>query len=341
MARILRHAQCTSSAISRPATVPYSRLYYGACLLGGLSALLSGCMTSLAVATLPDRAKLEPLPDRYFRLAIEVVLDGKPRTVEHIWRCTHEKAFSAAVGWTLVWRSEGLQYVAKVIDKDLVIFFREPTSNHCYRVGKFAYASDIGVIPNPSTLDNLFVHHVEQFPRSGAIVGSSIERLDHDPKVPGPSLKEMTLEAGLRTYENDLVSSSVTIIPESIWSRYPKLDSYFRSLEVLTVAPYPTDPNQPLGFPIWRGSPLSKDDVHKRTYYSVQDIDGTIRFDPSRVPEQWVVFRRDLRDFRRSTTFCYAERCVPLSGMYNEIYDPGTRNVIGVLHSSPLRNELQ
>lgn len=319
----LRHAFCTS-------------------LVGVLLVSLSGCITALAVSSLPDAAKLKPLPDKHFRVAMSVVLNGQSRTVEHLWRCTHERVFSAGTGWGLVWRSEGRRYMVKVLGNGLIVFFREPTSNYCYRDGSAPYVADIGVISNPSTLDGLVVHHVEQFPQSDAIVGGSVERLGDNPMMLSPSVQERDLEARLRAYEDELVSSSVTITPESIWSRYPELNSYFRPINVVTVAPPPTHPQQPLGFSVRRGSPLSNIDVHRRLYYSVQDIDGIIKFNPSRTPEKWVVFRRDRRDFRRNVTFCYSERCVELGGdNYHEIYDPQSRNIIGVWHSSPLRNEVK
>jgi hypothetical protein len=207
-------------------------------------------------------------------------------------------------------------------------------------MGKRPYASDVGVIPNvdQGIVDYVVVHHYhKQFPRSSAILAGSIEPLGEHSKITRQSREERQLERSLESLERKLVASAVTVIPESMWSRYPKLNSYFEVMTELTVAPRPAPgPRRQFGFPIRILAVLNNDDVQKRLYYSVQDIDGRIDFDPSRTPEHWKVFRLDDRDFRRSTTFCYLERCVPLEGMYNEIYDPETRSIIAVYHSLTL-----
>jgi hypothetical protein len=269
---------------------------------------------------------------------MDVVLNGQSRAIEHVWTCTHEKGVSAVSGWMLYWQAPNRTYVVKAVADDLVVFFRQPPSDYCLTEGRVPYLTDIGVIPDPSTLDNVIVHHVKQFPRSRVLLGGTIELLSFNPRVRRPSLDEIDLELRLLNVQRALVTSFVTITPESVWSRYPKLNSYFAEMNTMTVAPPPASPNDPLGFAIWRRAPLTEDDVHKRLYYSVEDLDGIIRFDPAKPPEQWQVFRLDSRDFRRSSTFCYAERCVSLKGSSNEIYDPATRNIVGIGHSLPLEN---
>lgn len=308
---------------------------FRAVLLAVLSASLAGCMTALAIIS-PPRTKLEPLPDRYMRLSVDLVVNGQRHTIEHVWICTHEKGFNEGTGWMLHWRAPRRTYVVKAVAKDLVVFFRQPSSNYCLREGKVPYSADIGVIPDPSTVDNVIVHHAEHFPRSSALLGGSIERLSYAPKLSDPTRVERSLAARLVWSERQLVSSFVVITPESIWSRYPEWNSYFGAMQAMTVAPPPTSPHHPIGFPIQRVAPLTVKDIHERLHYSVQDIEGTIRFDFSRTPEHVRIFRIDTRDFRRSILFCYAERCVTLKRSFSEIYDPVTRNIIGVGHSLPL-----
>ena len=303
-------------------------------LLGVLCVSLSGCLVPAMIAGLPDKAKLDPQPDRYLRLTLDVALNNRPRTIEHIWKCTHEKIFSAAVGWTLAWRSEHRKYVVKRADDDLVVFFQQPTDAYCGVIERVPYASDVGVIPDPDQhiVDHVIVHHYrKQLPRSSAILGGSVERLSDRATIPRQSSQERRLEASLVRWEEKLVASVVAIVPDSIWSRYPKLDSYFGAMTKLTVAPQsPPGPRRQFGFPIQIFAVLSTEDVRKRLYYSVREIDGRIIFDPSRTPEHWKVFRFDDRDFQGSTSFCYFERCIPLVGVYNEIYDPETRAIISV-----------
>ena len=205
-------------------------------LLATLSVSLAGCMTVLEIM-LPPKPKLEPQPDRYLRLSVNVVLDGQRRTIEYVWKCTNEKGINAAAGWYLRWEAEGepRHYVVKKIADDLVVFFRQPRSNYCLIEGQVPYTPDVGVIPDPPTLDKVIVYRAESCPRSGAILGGTIERLDHDPKARRPSLDEEYLANLLRTYQGNLVSAAVSITPESIWGRYPKLKSYFGKMTTMTL----------------------------------------------------------------------------------------------------------
>ena len=298
-------------------------------------------MTVLEVM-LPPKPKLEPLPDRFLRLSVNVVLDGQRRTIEYVWKCTNEKGISAAVGWYLRWQAEGepRHYVVKEIADNLVVFFRQPPSNYCLIKGQVPYTPDVGVIPDPPKLDRVIVYRARGFHRSSAILGGTIERLDHDPKVAGPSLDDENLANLLRTYQGDLVAAEVTITPESTWGRYPKLKSYFGKMTTVTRAPLPSPPRHSYGFPILGEVRRDADDSFKSLYYSVQDINGTITFDPSRAPEYREVFRLDRRDHRRKVTFCYAGRCVPLRGQSDDFYFPETRSIVNVFHSIVLKNNM-
>ena len=307
-----------------------------------LSISLSACTPwhAMAIYSLPSRFKLEPEPDRYFRLSMDVILSGQTHTIDYVWNCTHEKVFSEEGGWILRWRSAH-KYAVQTISKDLVVFFQQPSSNYCLVEGKRPYVSDIGVIPDPAVLNNLIVYHVSYYPRSGAILHGTIERLDGNPKVPPPSQLELSLGEGILGLEQYFVAKFVTITPESIWSRYPEMKSYFGAITTVTVAPPPLPSVWTVGFPIWRVRWFSPEDLDKRMYYSVKEINGEIRFDPSMAPEHRETFVLDYNDFRRPVKFCYLERCLSLNGNFNEIYDPETRNIIGVFPSKEFRKHFQ
>ncbi len=285
----------------------------------------------LAIISYPDNLKLQSEPDRYFRLSMDVTLDGQRHTINHIWSCSQEKVFSSAVGWGLRWKSES-KYVVQTISKDTVVFFRQPAENYCLIDKKQAYVSDVGVIPNPNVLDNLIVHHVSFYPRSGAILRGSIERLDGIPDLLPYSRRDLSLANQLDKLDQFFVSKHVIITPESVWGRYPEMKSYFEAITEITVAPPPSLPDRIVGFPVWRRSWFTPEDLERRLYYSVKEVNGEIRFDRELTPDRSPIFVLDYSDFRRPIKFCYFEKCISLNegSNYNEIYDPETRNIISV-----------
>ena len=312
--------------------------------------VLSGCMTTLAVVTSPASVKLQPLPDRHYRLAVDVDLDGQRRTIEYTWKCTHERGFSAAVGWTLYWQPAGGHghYVVRQIDSNVVVFFRlPPVSYACLESGQARYTPDVGVIPDPPRgvtpysprLDKVIVYRASDR-CGGAVLSGTIERLDREPKVTGLSPDELHLAELLRSNQNDLKSAVVTITPESIWGRYPMLKDYFGRMTELTLAPLPTPQRGSYGFPIFSDVRLDTNDSCRRLRYSVEDVNGTIATDSSRSTEHWTVYRFDRRDFRRKVTFCHSDLCVPMRKQSDDFYFPNTRSVIKVFHSISLRNNM-
>src|SRR5438067_2494152 len=65
-------------------------------LVAMLSVSLTACTPwhTMAIYDLPRSFTLNPLPDRHFRLSMNVLLSGQARTIEYDWSCTQEKVFS-------------------------------------------------------------------------------------------------------------------------------------------------------------------------------------------------------------------------------------------------------
>ena len=301
-----------------------------------LALTCSGCMTSAAITELPQRAKLNPEPPRYYVLSLDLVLGGNPYHIDYSWRCEQKKVFTASVmQWVLQWKSE-FKIVAKRFADGTVIFLWQPaycvakTTNIVPRV---VVSSDE---PTPNTVA-LFDTRFDEKNRgvvNEAVIQGRVRRVDSPSSLGKMNEREDALAAAFAADLRHYVSRRIYVVPESIWKQSQKLNLILPKLhEVTSAKSY--NPRSYGYFAATNGVPsdaYASDDVRLYTPRS-QGQQLVLGRETKKGPDR--LFRLEKsQESDRQVQLCYQQRCIWLEGAINEVYYPSTRELLYVDHLS-------
>jgi hypothetical protein len=275
-------------------------------------------------------------------MSLEVDIEGEKKNIEYTWECEQIKAFSASVmEWKLIWDSRP-RYVVQKLRGGPTIFFVRPKAAYCSLAGEADYFPSFGVIPDQQTLSRVNVYRGKGGGGkyySEAVLKGKIRRVHGAVNTTTSSKEEIALAAQLQDQARNFLARSVRIYPESIWGKYRETGRYYNNISVITkaAAVYPPERKKLIDrsglyfFPV-RVLGFMKDEDHRNMlHFNVQLKNGEITFDKNDIPREWTTFRNEGYGSRnKDVRFCYFGQCFDLNGSANEIYDPATRNVIGI-----------
>lgn len=293
--------------------------------------VLSGCMSSLALVTAPEIAKLEKQPDRYMVMETDVEIEGRLETIKVEWRCSQSASFSANAGWYMRWQGyPRVGYVAKVLPSGKYLIMGVGGIYCSTKGSEFEHGQNVGLLDLTSSSLELLRNREYARPRDSRIkrsivrVQSTPEKIEHtadELKVAGQFLEQNPFYAYV----------IVNIWDATAWEDNTVVKERLASLTSLTFASdlgYLGKPNQGHVF-----GDLSVEKARLR-YMRLPVINGKLDLNnaDSIRGEGWIYgftanVKRDGRDFE----VCLAGSCRQVnigSGERDQIYDPKTNRII-------------
>ncbi|OGR04519.1 MAG: hypothetical protein A2520_05505 [Deltaproteobacteria bacterium RIFOXYD12_FULL_53_23] len=310
--------------------------------------LLSGCMTTAAIIESPKLLSLKTEPPRFYQMSLEGNIEGKKYNIEHIYKCEQERYFTAAtMTWKLRWASDR-HFVVQKLSEGPTIFFLQP--RFCPE-SEMDYFPDIGVIPDQKPLSNVIVYLGKEpegtlYSNFNVISKGKLRRLQGDIDVSKSSSEEYRLANQIHNNISNFIKTDVHIYPESIWSTNAEAAQYYNNISVFTKAAdvYPADKKKLLDrsglyfFPVRVLSVMDKKYIKDILHYNVGQFNAKVNIDSNLPTQNYLIFVHKDYIEKDNPMFCYFGRCFEVSGSANEVYDPVTRNVIGIHSKSNLTN---
>ena len=200
--------------------------------------LVTAILTSCSFVADAPRALVAPRePARYFRLAVDLVLDGQTIPVSHTWHCAQSTQPSAADGkWHLNWyRSQST--VVRRFGATSAFFLSLPSS--CDLDNQQPYMPDIGLIRNVADTSRVEVYATRSssYPVfSEAVANGRVHRLHGQGTDTALSADEERLRKHLVGEWSNYRALLAVFFPENIWSGSEPLSSHVRLLSDVTLA---------------------------------------------------------------------------------------------------------
>jgi len=278
----------------------------------------------LAVISLPKALFLTKENPRYFNLSLGILIKDKKFHVNYPWRCTQKRAFSAATGWRLIWKTDsGL--VAKKLKKDLTVYFYVP--NHCFKnTRKFTPTIFIGNGQRPPIIT--WVYNWDQETKSKFNIEiNAYGKIEETEKLISDNLMtidEKRKSIWLSKNRKKYVSRSVQVIPKYAWSSNETLKSIFKPIETSITAKELLTRNNPkarvFGFESSRSSSTIKDSYEFKNYRQILK-DGNITINLTKpIKNRFDYHYEENIDKNSIINFCYLDECFDIKDGFNEIF---------------------
>lgn len=207
-------------------------------ILAGLFALtaLSGCMTGAVILTAGEAIKLNPEPDRYFKLTADVGGLSGARKIEFGWVCEHVRILSMGTGsWQLRWKYKNDALVIRQIDGNEVALFRLPAYRFCDIKDPVPFASGVAVT-GVGTDDPVRVN--ENVNASRLTVRGVMERLPEPFTNPKQSPAEQAVRSRISARLPGFKALTVSVWPEGTWEGASAYSDYAATMSTSGTIPW-------------------------------------------------------------------------------------------------------
>lgn len=310
--------------------------------------ILSGCLAAGAVITSPSSLKLKEEDPRFFNLTLNVEIGNAKYKIDYSWSCKQEKIYNANVGWALQWKSER-KLVAKELDKDLTVYFLQPSAGHCFGDSE-NYSPSVLIGKGNIEPTILWVHNWDKDTKAkfdiDVFAVGGIRRTDHLFKSGEMNDRELSRARWLEDSWKNYAENVVTIVPESAWSTNKSLVDMFSKIYSPTSAYELYTRENPkamvFGFISQHGSSRWEDPLKSARNYAPKDApkvgqNGELTVDTGLPVIRRFEYKYEKESLRKNRkVFCYFGECVNITDRYNEIYFPSRKELI-VISNAGLR----
>lgn len=305
------------------------RLTAAVLVLLSLSAL-SGCMTSMALVTSPDIAKLEKEADRYMVMETDVEIEGKLNTIKVEWRCFQSSSFSANAGWHMRWQGyPEVAYAAKALPSGKYLIMGMGGIYCSTHGSEFEHGQNIGLLDSASSTLHLLINRGYKKPRDPRIKRSII-RVMSAPENVEHTADELKVADRFLMESPSYATVFVNIWDAAVWESDPVVKVRLTPLRVTSFA---SDLHYQMQVGPYKVYAFG-DFKDYKNFMSLPVINGKLdlgKADPTKAGAR--IFGKTAGTSRDSTEFevCYADQCRKVnikSGGRDQIYDPATRRII-------------
>lgn len=305
------------------------RLTVAVLVLLSLSAL-SGCMTSMALVTSPDIAKLKKEADRYMVMETDVEIEGKLNTIKVGWRCFQSPSFSANAGWYMRWQGDPeVAYAAKALPSGRYLIMGMGGIYCSTHGSEFEHGQNVGLLDPASSTLYLLVNQEYKKPHDPRIKRNIIRAMSAPEKVENTADELKVADRFLK--ENPSYATVfINYWDAAVWEGDPVVKARVTPLTALSFA-------SDLHYQMQEGPnkvSVFGDFKDYKNFMRLPVINGRLdldKIDLGKAGDR--IFGWTADTDRNSTKFevCYVGQCRKVnlgSGERDQIYDPATRRII-------------